>query len=209
MNTATFAWRGLDDPHRFDMVRADFDGDTCTAGGASVTLDYELTWHLDVGDGWRTRSLRVERRSRSGARTRLELERSPDGTWSGGHTEMDTHHRSPLPAETLRLLGGSLDCDLGKCPFTNFMPIRRIVRDGPTGVWVSHTMAWVKVPSLEVVPIAQQYMVTKVGREGATALYRGATNKVHELTTDADHVVLDYPFLAERVLPIRAASAKS
>jgi hypothetical protein len=199
MNTATFAWRGLDDPHRFDMARAEFDGDSCRAGGASVTLDYELTWHLEAGDGWRTRSLRVERRSRSGAHARLELERSPDGVWSGDRTETDTHLRSRLPAETLRLLSGGLDCDLGKCPFTNFMPIRRIVRDGPTGVWVTHTMAWVKVPSLEVVPITQQYMVTDVGPEGATALYRGSTNKVHELTTDADHVVLDYPFLAERV----------
>ncbi|GAB2857597.1 hypothetical protein GCM10027176_70070 [Actinoallomurus bryophytorum] len=59
--------------------------------------------------------------------------------------------------------------------------------------------ALVKVPSLEVVPITQQYMVTNVGREGTTALYRGSTDKVHELTTDPDHVVLDYPFLAERV----------
>lgn len=204
MNTATFAWKGVDDPHRFDIVRADFDGDTCTAAGASVTRDYDLTWHLDVGEGWRTRSLRVERRSGSGARTLLELERSADGVWSGGHTDMDTGRRNRLPAETLRLLDGSLDCDLGKCPFTNFMPIRRIVRDGRTGVWVHHTMAWVKVPSLEVVPITQEYMVTSAGPEGATALYRGATKQVHELTTDADHVVLDYPSLAERVAAARS-----
>jgi hypothetical protein len=151
----------------------------------------------------------VERRSRTGAHARLELERSPDGIWSGEHTEMGTRHRSPLPAGTLRSLSGGLDCDLGKCPFTNFMPIRRIVRDGPAGVWVAHTMAWVKVPSLEVVPITQQYLVTNVGREGTTALYRGSTNKVHELTTDADCVVLDYPFLAERVPPARAAAAES
>lgn len=87
----------------------------------------------------------------------------PSGAWSGDRTEAGAGRRTPLPATTLRSLDDALDCDLGKCPFTNVMPIRRLVRDGPVGEWVGHDIACVKVPSLKVVPIVQHYRVVEAG----------------------------------------------
>lgn len=108
--------------------------------------------------------------------------------------------RSGRPSLT-DALSGSVDCDLGKCPFTNLMPIRRLLQHGTIGRWVSHTMAWIKVPTLEVVPATQQYMVVASDGHGARIRYRSATSQEFELHVDRDGVVLDYPMLAERILP--------
>jgi len=199
MNVATYAWRGTDDPDRLEVVRAAFGPTGCAASGASVALEYHTTWDLEIDEAWVTRSLIITRRDQAGRSLRLNLRRSSRGIWTGDYAGTDGLEQRP--ASLTNALSGSLDCDLGRCPFTNLMPIRRMLQQGTIGQWVGHTMAWVKVPTLEVAPATQQYMVVASDERGAQIRYRSSTSQELDLHVDRDGVVIDYPMLAERVLP--------
>ncbi|MGR0319668.1 putative glycolipid-binding domain-containing protein [Agromyces sp. ZXT2-3] len=60
-------------------------------------------------------------------------------------------------------VAGALDCDLGLCPLTNTLPIRRL---GLLDADVTETplvVAWVEVPSLRVIRSEQTYASTTAG----------------------------------------------
>jgi hypothetical protein len=94
-------------------------------------------------------------------------------------------------------LDGALDCDLGFSPLTNLMPVRRLGLHERPG---SHDfmMAWVDVPTLEVVPYGQRYEHVALGRVRFVSLERHE-DFTSELELDADGLVERYPGLAERV----------
>lgn len=93
-------------------------------------------------------------------------------------------------------LNDALDCDLGLCPVTNTMPIRRLgllASDLPETPLV---MAWVEVPSLRVIRSDQVYASAAPGN----VRYRSYSRDFSaELSVDADGIVIDYPGLATRV----------
>ncbi|MEV0806408.1 putative glycolipid-binding domain-containing protein [Micromonospora sp. NPDC050200] len=91
-------------------------------------------------------------------------------------------------------LHDALDVDLGGSPLFNALPVRRL---GLTGAApdLPHTVtvAWVLVPSLQVVRTEQVYTPLGPGRvRFASDTFRA------DLTLDADGLVLRYPGLAER-----------
>jgi hypothetical protein len=93
------------------------------------------------------------------------------------------------------LLYGAFDVDLGGSPLTNTLPIRRLDLAN-AGIGVAHRLnvAWVLLPSLEVVQADQIY--TPLGN--GQVRYSSETFSA-DLTVDDDGFVIDYPGLADRV----------
>jgi hypothetical protein len=84
--------------------------------------------------------------------------------------------------------------DLGRAPLFNALPIRRLgLREGDVGIENRIPVAWVHVPSLEVLPATQTYTVLSPDRARFTV--KGFTA---ELALDPDGYVTHYPGLAER-----------
>ncbi|HET6480537.1 MAG TPA: putative glycolipid-binding domain-containing protein [Actinoplanes sp.] len=165
------------------------------------TCRYELrtdpdwvTAHFDVtaeGAGW-SRSIRLELAA---------------GTWRAttaeqGHLDIVLagagHAGAGLPGtEDPDLLYGAFDVDLDSSPLTNTLPIRRLGLHRPTAenVGVTHriSVAWVRLPSLEVVQADQSYTALGDGRVRFASETFSA-----DLVVDEDGFVVDYPGLAAR-----------
>ena len=196
MTHTAFAWRGEDDPSRVDHAEVRFDDRGMSAHGTSLADAYALSWSLDARDLWVTRELAVTVHGDGWSRW-IVLTRSSPGTWS---IDAGGRGRTTLPSPGSAdpgLIQGALDCDLGLCPMTNTMPIRRLgmlEHDVPATALV---MAWVEVPSLRVLRSDQVY--ASVGRRSAG--FRSG-DFYAEIPFDDDGVVLDYPQLARRVSPV-------
>ncbi|WP_298455964.1 putative glycolipid-binding domain-containing protein [uncultured Cellulomonas sp.] len=198
MTDRLLSWTGVDDPARVDHASVQLGDDWMRAIGSSRSKRFTTSWELDVAEGWQTRALKVTARGFGWSRT-LELSRSARGRWSA---VADHHGSIDLPEPGLGepdSLDGATDCDLGLCPVTNTMPIRRLgVLDHD--VDDKHlVMAWVEVPSLRVLRSDQVYASAPSdddGRRVRYASYSGDFSAV--LSVDEDGLVVDYPDLARR-----------
>ncbi|GAA3694093.1 putative glycolipid-binding domain-containing protein [Arthrobacter ginkgonis] len=201
----TYIWRGTDDPGRLDTAVAHFEGERLRAHGTSLTSRHSSSWALTTGTDlatgteWATRTLAVAVNGDGWFRS-LELRRGVDG-WSATAT---AGGNAGLPAPGLaepEALADALDCDLGLCPLTNTMPIRRFGLHTGAGSTPALTMAWVEVPSLRVLPSRQMYR----GLGNGKVEFRSADSRSGdggfsaELTVDHDGIVVDYPGLAALV----------
>ncbi len=135
------------------------------------------------GDGWE-RSLR--------------LVRSEQDVWSSQTKEEGTQP-TDLPSPGIARsadLEDALDYELGLCPLTNTMPLRRL---GLLEAQVPKTqliMSWIDMPSLEVIA-SDQY---DSSIDSKTVRYASGTRGVDiELEMDRDGAVVHYPDLAQRV----------
>jgi hypothetical protein len=91
-------------------------------------------------------------------------------------------------------LSNALDVDLGFSPLTNTLPVRRLgLLNAEPGTSRTVEVAWVLVPSLEVVDSLQNYTVVGDGRLNFTSGSFSA-----ELTFDPNGYITHYPGLAER-----------
>lgn len=91
-------------------------------------------------------------------------------------------------------LKGALDVDLGFSPLTNSLPVKRLgLLTAKPGTSRNVEVAWVLLPSLEVVDSLQNYTVIDEHRLRYTS-----GSFTAELTFDADGYVTHYPGLAER-----------
>jgi hypothetical protein len=91
-------------------------------------------------------------------------------------------------------LAAALDVDLGFSPLTNSLPVRRLgLLKAKPGTSRTVDVAWVLLPSLEVVDSLQNYTVLGDGKLTFTSGTFTA-----ELTFDQDGYVTHYPGLAER-----------
>ncbi|GAA0036558.1 putative glycolipid-binding domain-containing protein [Brevibacterium metallidurans] len=190
------SWVGVDDPVRRDSADVLLD-DGLRAFGRQVTDDYAAAWTVDARDGWITRTVAVAVQGRGWARTLILNRDSDTGRWTSA-----THERGAPPTSLPRpgivdadALDEALDCDLGMCPLTNTMPIRRLGVQTDTAAEHSLTMAWIDMPSLEVIAGPQIY----TGIDADYVRYTSGTRDfTAELTVDEDGLVIDYPQLAER-----------
>jgi hypothetical protein len=198
MTVSIFTWRGVDDTTRVDHAALTIN-DTGMAGhGTSITCGYATSWQLDVGPGWVTRQLRIAVQGVGWFRS-LVLLRSTGGVWS---SEVSFSGQADLPAPGLAApssVDGAIDCDVGLCPVTNTMPIRRLGLLDHDVPETSLAMAWVEVPSLRVVRSDQIY-ASSPARSSRTVRYASADRSFQaELTVDDVGVVIDYPALARRI----------
>jgi hypothetical protein len=171
------AWRGLDE-WRAEGCTVERGDHGLRAVGVQVGVSYQLDYGLETGPELFTRRLVVTVKDAAGERGVL-LERSEGGgVW--------TANGEPLPD-----VEGALDIDLALSPLTNYMPAARL-GEKPA----DHVMAWVDVPSLEVIRSPQRYEPISPRRVRYVGLDDGFTA---ELDLDADGFVLHYPGLAGRV----------
>lgn len=194
--TRVLTWRGLDS-QRMELAEVRLGPDGLSARGVQIgtqgvaqgkedgeavdvpgryRVDYELRTDADLV----TTRIALTSRSEDGER-RLDLTRDRDGAW---HADAD------LPD-----LSGALDCDLGLCPLTNFMPVRRegLTRGGEAKEFV---MAWIVVPGLTVHRSEQRYEPIDAARVRYLGRHRSFEG---ELELDEDGFVVTYPGLGERV----------
>ncbi|WP_435737849.1 putative glycolipid-binding domain-containing protein [Cellulosimicrobium sp. PMB13] len=209
MTTTTrhVAWRGWDDdPDRLEAATVTLHENRLDALGTSRATDHVTAWALTTGPGWVTQRLEISSRGVGWSR-HLTLTRLPDGAWQA---DVQASGRAPddLPAPGItdpRELDGAVDCDIALCPVTNTMPILRLGllgADAPPRE-TPFVMAWVDVPSLQVLRSDQVYAArtpvdTTTGH--GTVTYTSATRDfTADLTVDADGIVVDYPQLARRI----------
>lgn len=90
----------------------------------------------------------------------------------------------------------ALDCDLGLCLLTNTLSIRRLTLLEIQVPKTQLIMAWIDIPSLQVIASDQYYSSV----DAETVRYESGTRGVDvELKVDGDGVVVHYPDLARRV----------
>ncbi|MFC4029980.1 putative glycolipid-binding domain-containing protein [Streptomyces polygonati] len=158
---------------------------TLTARGRAVGVRPEPYWIeyvLETGRDCATRRLRVTAEDASGTR-RLDL-RCEGGRW--------TADGRPLPE-----LDGAVDCDLGRSPLTNTMPVLRHRLHREPGEF-DFLMAFVPVPGLNVRASRQRY--THLGRTDGGGRVRYASGDFRsDLEFDQDGLVLVYPGIARRL----------
>ena len=152
-----------------------------------------ITAHFDVtaeGAGW-TRSVRLELaagrwRATTAERGDLDAVLSAAG-----------HAGAGLPGiEDPDLLYGAFDVDLSGSPLTNTLPIRRLGlhrAKAETGVAHRLNVAWVLLPSLEVVQADQIYTALGDGR----VRFANETFSA-DIDIDEDGFVVKYPGLTDR-----------
>jgi hypothetical protein len=173
-----YAWRGIDE-WRAEGCTVARDEHGMRAVGVQLGATYQLDYGLETGPELFTSRLVLTVRDAGGERGVL-LERGDDGEWTAN-------------GEALPHVEGALDCDIALSPLTNHMPAARL-----GGEPVDHVMAWVDVPSLDVVRSEQRYEPLGPRRVRFVSLDDDFTA---ELELDADGFVVDYPGLAERVRP--------
>jgi hypothetical protein len=176
------------------------------ARGMAAAVDpiaYTCRYELQTDRTWATTRFEVGTEGAGWART-LKLELAA-GRWRATTSEQGDldaaltaagHAGAGLPGtEDPDLLYGAFDVDLTSSPLTNSLPIRRLnlLKAEPS---VAHrlSVAWVILPSLEVVQADQIYTPLGEGR------IRFATETFSaDLTVDNDGFVTDYPGLAELI----------
>ncbi|MGC5017232.1 putative glycolipid-binding domain-containing protein [Micromonospora sp. DT47] len=182
------------------------DGTGFAARGTQLAVDpiaYTCRYRLAAGPDGATTSLEVEAEGAGWSR-RVRLERGAGG-WrvtAGEQGDLDAalraagHPPAGLPgADDPDRLHDALDVDLGGSPLFNSLPVRRLGLAGaPPDLPRTITVAWVLVPSLEVVPAEQVYTALGPNRvRFASDTFRA------DLELDGNGLVLRYPGVAERV----------
>ncbi|MFJ6196626.1 putative glycolipid-binding domain-containing protein [Micromonospora sp. NPDC092111] len=194
---------------RTDTVGAEHavldDGPGLAAHGTQLAVDpipYTCRYRVTAGADGGTRSLAVETEGAGWSRS-VRLERGPDG-WrvtTGEQGDLDAALRAAGHPPTGRpgvedpdRLHDALDVDLGGSALFNTLPVRRLGLTGATSSTEHRvTVAWVLVPSLEVIAGEQVYTALGPGRVGFTSdTFRA------ELEVDGDGLVRHYPGLADR-----------
>jgi hypothetical protein len=176
------------------------------ARGTALAIDpvrYTCRYELQTDPSWATSRFEVSAEGAGWARSvRLEL---AAGRWRATTSEQGNldaaltaagHAGAALPGtEDPDLLYGAFDVDLSGSPLTNTLPIRRLnLLKAEPGVAHRLSVAWVLLPSLEVVQADQIYTTLGDG------MVRYATETFSaDLVLDDDGFVRDYPGLARRV----------
>ncbi len=176
------------------------------ARGAALAVDplpYSARYELRTGPDWVTTALSVSTEGAGWSRT-LRLE-SEGGRWRASTSELGDldaaltaagHAGAGLPGiEDPDLLFGAFDVDLTGSPLTNTLPIRRLgLLKAEPGVAHRVSVAWVLLPSLEIVQADQIYTATGDG----TVRFASETFSA-DLVVDGEGFVVEYPGLASRI----------
>jgi superfamily II DNA/RNA helicase len=194
---------------RLDTAGADHalvsDGRGMHARGVALAADpvphtcrYEVftdeSWavaHMEVvteGSGW-LRNVRLER-----AAGRWRVTAAEQGDFDSAMRAAGHAGRTLPGTEQPERLGDAIDVDLGAAPLFNTLPVRRLgLRDAVPGTSHRLCVAWVLVPSLEVVAAEQVYTAL-----GAGQVRFSSGDFTAELQFDPDGYITHYPGLAAR-----------
>lgn len=188
-------------PWQVDTALVDPEPTALQATGKQLALDplpYALEWALETSEPWVTRRLTVWVQGEDWSRS-LHLTHDGGGDWRYD-VQLTGSVDLPDPGGDTGSLAGALDCDLGRCPLTNTMPVlRHRLHEDPGSRDL--LMAWVSVPDLRVVPMRQRYEHLDAADPSAPRVRYADVDGTFtaDLTLDADGFVVDYPGLARRV----------
>jgi hypothetical protein len=169
---------------------------------AAVPVPFGCRYELYTDDTWATARFEATVEGAGFLRT-VRLERAV-GRWrvtASEQGDLDAtlvaagRSRGAIPgAEDPSRLAVALDMDLGYSPLTNTLPVRRLgLLDAQPGTAHIVEVAWVLLPSLEVVASTQRYAKLRDGRVRFTS-----GSFTADLELDANGYVVHYPGLAER-----------
>jgi hypothetical protein len=179
-------WRGVEE-WRAEAVHVDLGPDRLYASGTQIGGDprpYRVDYRLETRERFVTHRLDVQADGEALA-NELVLERRVDGAWTVNGRRADE-------------LADAVDCDLGRSPLTNLMPILRHRLNESPGA-EEFTMAWVAVPELTVVAERQRYTHLRPGLVRFESLDGQFAGFTVDLELDDDGLIVRYPELAERV----------
>lgn len=182
-------------------------GERITAGGWAIgsnPVPYRLEYRLLTGDRFVTERLSVAAEGFGWTRT-IGLRRSADGEWSCTASSEGAPDLPPAGGD-VSMLQGADDCDLGRSPLTNVIPVLRhdMHRGGGPA---DFRMAWVSVPDLAVSPSRQRYSFVRGIDRGSIVRYESVDSGFRaDLELDPDGFVVRYPGLAERLAPLPSAA---
>ncbi len=175
----------IDETSGFDTAWVAINHERLRAEGwacGQLPTAYWISYSLETTDAYVTSRMAVKARWESGRAT-LDLRRE-DGLWKvNGEARPD--------------LDEALDCDLAACPLTNTMPILRYNLHRQPGDQ-TFVIAFIVVPTLEVVVSRQRYTHIRQTDRGAIIHYRSGSLE-SELTIDRDGLVVEYPRLGRRI----------
>ena len=193
----TYSWQHVDNPVIQNEARVQFHQTGLSARGIQAGESYEATWELKAEENWVTQNVVVNVVG-DGWERHLELIRTESGEWTSTTTQSG-HQPDGLPSPGIVQqadLESSLDCDLGLCPLTNTMPIRRLRLLEEDVSKTPLIMAWIDMPSLQVIASDQYYSSI----DSHKVRYASGTRGVDvELEVDEDGVVVYYPDMARRI----------
>jgi hypothetical protein len=168
---------------------------------AASPIPYACRYDLLTDESWATTRFDVTVEG-AGFMRSVRLERAA-GRWRVTANEQGNldaallaagHPRADQPgSEDPGTLHAAFDVDLGGSPLTNTLPIRRLGMLDEPGVRHTVDVAWVLLPSLEVVVSSQTYLA-----EGDGLVRFTSGSFTAELTVDERGYVRHYPGLAER-----------
>lgn len=207
--TRLLLWSGLG-AWRAEASWVELGPDGLSATGTQLGVDpvpYRLDYQLETGPHWITSRLDVVSAGQ-GWRRHLDLRHDGAGSWTCSVEQEGTVEQGgveqggvelPDAGGDLATVTGAVDCDLGRSPLTNLMPIRRHELHRQAG-GMDFLMAWVSVPDLAVHPSRQWYEHLRATAGGADVRYVGAHRGFEgQLELDRDGIVVRYPDLARRV----------
>ncbi|MDI1465321.1 putative glycolipid-binding domain-containing protein [Catellatospora sp. KI3] len=180
-----------------DIALVDLRPDRLFAHGQAVAAEpvaHSCRYELATGAGFATDTLTVESEG-AGWQREVRLERSDRG-WRVVTSEQGRFGSASLPGIVdADRLADAYDVDLECTALTNTLPIRRLNLLG-AAPGTAHTVAvaWVRVPSLQVIPVEHTYSVVSPEKIRFTSGTFSA-----ELTVDGDGFVVTYPGYAARV----------
>lgn len=178
-------WMPWDGPGLEHLRLTDATGDILADGviiGVADGAPFRARYTVQCDPQWRVRAVRID--MLDGANRRLDLYCDGAGHWAD-----DTG--AELPG-----LAGCFDIDISVTPFTNSLPIRRLLLS--PGVSADITVVYIDLPALTVQLEMQRY--TRLA--GDIARYRfeaRSTGFTADLPVDADGLVQDYPGLFRRI----------
>jgi uncharacterized protein len=202
---STLFWRRLDTAGAEHVVYSERGGFKARSTMVAATpIQFTARYEVVTDDGWNTVRCEVTSEGAGFLRS-VRLERAT-GRWRVTASEQGNldavmlaagHPRPAQPgSEEPGKLHQALDVDISFSPLTNTLPIRRLhLLDAGAGVGTSRSVvvAWILLPSLEVIESAQTYRVV-----GDHVFRFSSGDFSAEIDVDEQGYVMHYPGLAER-----------
>ena len=147
-------------------------------------VPYRIKYSVVCDISWHVREVRVELLDNTVPQ--IHLKANGKGHWTTGTNEQ------------IIALDGCIDVDISTTPFTNTIAIQRLGL--AIGEVAEITVAYIDVPTMQVMPVKQRYTCTKSSDDGEHYQYAGYSSGYQaELVVDRDKLIIAYPNLFMRV----------
>lgn len=148
--------------------------------GVSDDVPFSIHYLVETDDQWITRQVLVN--DLLNPNSNIQLNTDGKGKWYHG-------------TEPLELAEGCFDVDIGLTPFTNTLPIRRLI--WKEGIRQTIQVVHIALPDLRIVRAEQHYTQLP----GGLFLFESSDHFRAELSLDENKLVSDYPGIARQIFP--------